>query len=80
MKRRTLVAALGAASVLAAQGRAAAQVPAPWPTRPVRLIEPGTPGNGNDTVARLFAVHLERILGQPWVVDNRGGAGGRIGV
>ena len=80
MKRRTLVAALAAAPVLAAQGRATAQAPAPWPTRPNRLIEPGTPGNGNDTVARLFALHLERILGQPWVVDNRGGAGGRIGV
>lgn len=66
--------------MLAAQGRATAQAPAPWPTRPIRLIEPGTPGNGNDTVARLFALHLERILGQPWVVDNRGGAGGRIGV
>lgn len=74
MKRRSLVAALATLPWPAARAQA------PWPSRPIRLIEPGTPGNGNDTVARLFAIHLERILGQPLVVDNRGGAGGRIGV
>ncbi|KAA2211614.1 Bug family tripartite tricarboxylate transporter substrate binding protein [Teichococcus oryzae] len=51
-----------------------------WPTRPVRLILPDAPGSGNDTVARLIAPFLEARLGQPFVVENRGGAGGRIGV
>lgn len=59
-------------------GRAGAQ--APWPRSPVRLILPDAPGSGNDVVARLLAPVLESILGQPFVIDNRGGAGGRIGV
>jgi tripartite-type tricarboxylate transporter receptor subunit TctC len=53
---------------------------APWPTRAVRFILPDAPGAGNDTTARLVAPLLEAGLGQPFVVDNRAGAGGRIGV
>jgi tripartite-type tricarboxylate transporter receptor subunit TctC len=67
-----------AAGLALVAGRAAAQ-PA-WPTRPVRLILPDAPGSGNDTTARLVAPLLEGALGQPFVPDNRGGAGGRIGV
>jgi tripartite-type tricarboxylate transporter receptor subunit TctC len=51
-----------------------------WPSRPIRLIVPDSPGTGNDTTARLIAPLLEASLGQPWVVENRVGAGGRIGV
>jgi tripartite-type tricarboxylate transporter receptor subunit TctC len=50
-----------------------------WPTRPVRLIVPFPAGGGTDNVARIVAKHLEQVLGQPIVVDNRGGAGGAIG-
>jgi tripartite-type tricarboxylate transporter receptor subunit TctC len=74
MHRRTLLAAT--AGTLTAS-RAQAQS---WPTRPVRVVEPGLPGGGNDTTIRLFAPHLERALGQPFVVENRAGAGGRLGV
>ncbi len=59
---------------------AAAQPQPAWPTRPVRLILPDAPGSGNDTTARLVAPLLEAALGQAFVPDNRGGAGGRIGV
>jgi len=72
MRRRTLIAA---AAAVPAAARAQA-----WPTRPVRIVEPGAPGGGNDTTIRLFAHHLEQALGQPVPVDNRPGAGGRIGV
>jgi tripartite-type tricarboxylate transporter receptor subunit TctC len=72
--RRNLIAA--AAACVAAP--AWAQVP--WPARPVRFILPDTPGSGNDTTARLVAPLLEAALGQPFVIENRGGAGGRIGV
>jgi tripartite-type tricarboxylate transporter receptor subunit TctC len=74
LHRRILIA--GAAALAAIPARAQA----PWPTRPVRLILPDTPGSGNDTTARLFAPLLEASLGQPFVIENRGGAGGRIGV
>lgn len=75
MNRRSVVAA--AAAALAA--RTALAQPS-WPTRPVRLVLPDAPGSGNDTTARLVAPLLEAALGQPFVVENRGGAGGRIGV
>lgn len=75
MNRRTLLAA--AAGALAMPGLAHAQA---WPTRPVRIVEPGAAGGGNDTTIRLFAHHLEQALGQPVPIDNRPGAGGRIGV
>lgn len=53
---------------------------APWaPTRPIRLIAPCPPGGGVDTTSRLLGVPMGAFLGQPVVVENRGGAGGSIG-
>lgn len=74
-QRRTLLAAALAAPFAARTARAQT-----WPTRPVRIVEPGAPGGGNDTTIRLFAPYLEQALGQPFVIDNRPGAGGRVGV
>jgi tripartite-type tricarboxylate transporter receptor subunit TctC len=73
MHRRTLLAA-----TLAMPAIARAQ--APWPSRPMRWILPDTPGSGNDVTARLVTPLLEAPLGQPTLVENRPGAGGRIGV
>jgi tripartite-type tricarboxylate transporter receptor subunit TctC len=58
----------------------AAQAQPTWPTRPVRIVVPDAPGGGNDTTARLFAAQFERAFGVGFPVDNRAGAGGRIGV
>ena len=50
-----------------------------YPAKPVRLIVPSPPGDGSDLMARAIGERLSQALGQPVVVDNRPGAGGRVG-
>jgi tripartite-type tricarboxylate transporter receptor subunit TctC len=50
-----------------------------WPARPIRVIVPFPPGGSNDIVARMVGAQLTDRMGRTVVVDNRGGAGGRIG-
>ena len=51
-----------------------------YPVRPVRVVVPLTPGGGVDILARIVADHYSQVLGQRFIVDNRPGAGGSIGV
>ena len=75
MKRLKLLAAC-ACMVLSAPGVHAQT----WPTKPIRFISPCAPGGGADITSRVIAQKLHDALGQPVLVDNRGGAGGMIGV
>lgn len=52
---------------------------ADWPTRPVSVVIPFPPGGTTDVIGRLIAQKLSQRLGQPFVVENRGGASGTIG-
>jgi tripartite-type tricarboxylate transporter receptor subunit TctC len=50
-----------------------------WPAKPVRFIVPYPPGGGTDVIARIVQSRLSEALGQPVVIENRGGAGGALG-
>jgi len=71
--------ALGAFAALLCAAWAAPEFSQAYPSRPIRLIVPYTPGAGADTLARILADRLRVPLGQTVVVENRGGAGGVIG-
>ncbi|MGD9770096.1 MAG: Bug family tripartite tricarboxylate transporter substrate binding protein [Pseudolabrys sp.] len=73
MRMRFLAAA---AAMLLSATAASAQT---WPSRPVTLVVPFTAGTTSDVIARGLIEHLATKLGQPFIIDNRGGAGGNIG-
>ena len=74
VSRRTLLAGLAAAPFVRSASAEAA-----WPTRPVTVMVPYPPAGGADTTARILYAKVGAILGQQFVIENRGGAGGTIG-
>src|SRR3954447_7200648 len=74
---KIVVALLGL--LVAALPAAAQDTSQDWPTKPVKIVVPFGPGSTPDVVARLIADHLQKKLGQPFVIDNKPGASGNIG-
>jgi tripartite-type tricarboxylate transporter receptor subunit TctC len=70
MKRLLAIALLSIAAGAHAQS---------FPSRPIKFVVPFAPGGGTDLVARIVGVKMAESLGQPVVIENRGGAGGQIG-
>ncbi len=76
-----ILAALTLLALLAGPGRDVLAAPADsWPDRAVRIIVPFAAGGGSDLLARLAAQSLQDSLGRPFLVENRVGAGGNIGM
>jgi tripartite-type tricarboxylate transporter receptor subunit TctC len=78
MKPLALKVLAAVAISLAAQGAALAQAAA-YPSKPVKIIVPFTPGGSNDVLARVIGQKLGPVLKQPVVVENKAGAAGNIG-
>lgn len=80
ISRRIAIPAAAALALLGTLHTASAQPgDSAWPTRAVKLVVPYAAGGYADTRARLIADALGKVLGQPVVIDNRGGAGGVTG-
>ena len=80
MMQRCARALAATAFALGTVGLTHATLAADWPSRPIRIIAPSTPGGAADTFARLLADQLGPRLGTTLIVDNRAGGGGLIGM
>src|SRR5664279_234012 len=74
VSRRALLAGMAAAPFVRG-----ARAQAAWPSRPVQVMVPYPPAGGADTTARILYARVGAMLGQQFVIENRGGAGGTIG-
>ena len=80
MKTLKLVAATMAVASVGGVAPAGAADPMSYPSRPIRVIVPNTPGSSVDTLTRIVTNRLTTDIGQQLVIDNRAGAGGIIGM
>jgi tripartite-type tricarboxylate transporter receptor subunit TctC len=77
---RTIHALCAAFTGLAAIAASTTAMAENWPSRPVLVVSPYSPGNATDIVGRIVLDQVSQQLGQPFVIENRAGAGGVVGV
>lgn len=77
--RRRLAGALPLLALGAPLAAPAVRAQAAWPAKPVRVVNPYTPGGTTEVLVRLLSERFERTYGQPMVVEHRPGAGGSVG-
>ena len=75
---RSILSAL-VLSMLGAGSTGTALAQANYPDKPVRFVVPYPPGGGTDVIARIVQDRFQALLGQPIIIDNKGGAGGSVG-
>lgn len=78
-RRLALLAAMSTFSLGSLLAPGAVQAQATYPDKPIRFLVPYPPGGGTDVIARIVQPRLQAVLGQPIVIENRGGAGGSVG-
>ncbi|MDQ8021524.1 MAG: tripartite tricarboxylate transporter substrate binding protein [Moraxellaceae bacterium] len=79
MQRRQLLKGMAGAALGSAFGMPAFAQSGAWPTKPVKVVNPYTPGGTTEVIVRLMAERLDKAFGQPFVMDYRPGAGGSVG-
>ena len=79
MRRRAFLRLAGSAGAGLLTFPAVVRAQAAWPNKPVKMIVPFGAGGGTDSLARYWAERLSQAFGQPFVIENRGGASGVIG-
>lgn len=77
--RKKHIATAFLASVMTLAGNTAYAAPASYPTQPIRVIVPFAPGGSTDIVARIVTNRMSAEMGQPFIIENKGGAGGAVG-
>lgn len=80
LSRRSVLLCTGAAVALLGMAAMPLAAQEAYPAKPIRFIVPYAPGGTTDLVARTVGAHMAQTLGQPVVIENRGGAGGNIGM
>ncbi len=78
-RRRRVIAALSIAVTSAGLHRGVLAQSGSYPDKPVRFVVPYPPGGGTDVIARIVQERFQAALGQPVLIDNKGGAGGSVG-